>query len=42
MSYVTYSPNEIVYVRDIGYATLLNCGARNTISQKVDAPPTKK
>lgn len=42
MSYITFSPNETVYIRGIGYATLLNCGSRNTISQKVEALPTKK
>ena len=42
MSYITFNPNEVVYVRGIGYATLVNCGTRNSISQKVDAPPLKK
>jgi hypothetical protein len=42
MSYVTFSPNEIVYVKEIGYATLLNCGSRSQISQKVEALPVKK
>ena len=42
MSYITYSPNEIVYIKQIGYATLVNCGARNSISQKVEAPVSKR
>ena len=42
MSYITFSPNEIVYVKGIGYGTLVNCGDRNSISQKVDNPPEKK
>lgn len=42
MSYITFNPNEVVYIKGIGYATLINCGARNTISQKIEAVPTKK
>jgi hypothetical protein len=42
MSYITYTPNEIVYIKHIGYATLINCGARNTISQKVAHLSIKK
>lgn len=42
MSYITFGPNEIVYIKGIGYGTLLNCGDRNSISQKVDAVPEKK
>ncbi len=42
MSYITYSPNEVVYIRGIGYATLVNCGARATVSQKIEAQPQKK
>jgi|688.fasta_scaffold748604_1 hypothetical protein len=42
MSYITFNPNEVVYIRGIGYATLVNCGTRNSISQKVEAPPLKK
>jgi len=42
MSYITYSPNELVYIKGIGYATLLHCGSNSTVSQKVDSPPQKK
>ena len=42
MSYVTFNTNEVVYVRDIGYATLLNCGNRHQIAQKVDLPELAK
>jgi hypothetical protein len=42
MSYITFNPNEVVYIRGIGYATLINCGSRNTISQKIEAQPIKK
>lgn len=42
MSYITFNPNEVVYIRGIGYATLINCGSRNTISQKIEALPIKK
>lgn len=42
MSYITFTPNEIVYVKGIGYGTLINCGDRNSISQKVDHLPEKK
>jgi len=42
MSYITYTPNEIVYVQGIGYATLLNCGLRTQIAQNVEPVPAKK
>lgn len=42
MSYITFNPNETVYIRGIGYATLLNCGSRTSISQKIEAQPIKK
>ena len=42
MSYVTYSPNEQVYLKGIGYGTLINCGSRKTISKKVDLPDLTK
>lgn len=42
MSYITYTPNEVVYIKAIGYATLLNCGSRNTISQMIQGQPQKK
>jgi len=37
MSYITFGANDTIYIRGIGYATLLNCGARNTLSQKIDS-----
>jgi hypothetical protein len=42
MSYITFNPNEAVYIKGIGYATLINCGSRATISQKIEAIPIKK
>ena len=42
MSYITLAPNEIVYIKGVGYATLVHCGSRNTIAQKVDAPVEKR
>ena len=42
MSYVTFNPNELVYVRGIGYATLINCGHRQHIAQKVEQPELTK
>ncbi len=35
MSYITFNPNEIVYVKGIGYGTLINCGEHKSISVKV-------
>ena len=32
MSYVFYNPNDLVYVRDIGYGKLINCGKFNSVS----------
>ena len=42
MSYITFGANDTIYIRGIGYATLINCGARNTLSQKIDSLPDKK
>jgi hypothetical protein len=42
MSYITFGPNDTVYVKEIGYATLVNCGSRNSLSQKIDTLSTKK
>lgn len=42
MSYITFGANEIVYIKGVGYATLVHCGARTSISQKVDAPIEKR
>ena len=42
MSYVTFNTNDVVYIRGIGYATLLNCGNRQQITQKVDLPELDK
>lgn len=36
MSYVFYNPNDLVYVRDIGYGKLINCGKFNSVSFKND------
>lgn len=36
MSYVFYNPNDLVYVSDIGYGKLVNCGKFNTVSVKND------
>jgi hypothetical protein len=40
--YITYSPNELVYVKGIGYATLLHCGSNSAVLHKVHSAPLKK
>ena len=37
MSYVFYNPNDLVYVRDIGYGKLVNCGKFNSVSGKAES-----
>ena len=32
----------MVFIKGLGYATLVNCGSRNTLSQKIDSMPEKK
>lgn len=34
MSYITFKPNDTVFVTDIGYGTLLDCGNFNVVSIK--------
>ena len=34
MSYLNYHPNDMVYVENIGYGTLTNCGKFETLSLK--------
>ena len=42
MSYITFGVNDIVYIKGIGYGTLLHCGTRNSLSQKVEGVPEKR
>ena len=42
MSYITFGVNDIVYIRGVGYGTLLNCGTRNSLSQKIDGVTEKR
>ena len=32
MSLITFKPNDIVFVEDVGYGTLLDCGNLNAIT----------
>ena len=34
MSYVFYNPNDLVYVKNIGYGKLTSCGKFNSVSVK--------
>ena len=36
MSYVFYNQNDLVYVKEIGYGKLVNCGKFNSVSIKTD------
>ena len=36
MSYVFYNPNDLVYVKNIGYGKLINCGKFNSVSVKTE------
>ena len=37
MSYVFYNPNDLVYVSNIGYGKLVNCGKFNSVSVKAES-----
>ena len=38
-SYITCNEKDLVYVKDIGYGTLTNCGRFKTITMKTDLLP---
>ena len=37
MSYVFYNQNDLVYVKEIGYGKLVNCGKFNSVSVKAES-----
>ena len=42
MSYTTFKPNDTVFVTNIGYGTLLDCGNFNVVSFKVPGELEKR
>lgn len=42
MSYMTYKQNDVVYIDEIGYATLIDCGKFKALSVKAPEILDKK
>lgn len=42
MSFTNYAKNDLVYIRNIGYGTIVQCGELNVFSQRNQSAPLKK